>query len=193
MEWRDCVVVYMDLPDLKKEALAKQGRGSSLMRTFHSVLAEALSTGFPSLDHAYAWNDSVLLLAYVGASAASYTDCLRDVDLLKRQVDARIKRTSYAIAVKGQTFPGLPFTNRRAVDRTARLTILRTASYAMGNCFAIEKEAKSRKLRKAWYLDVRIARRVPQLQSTQWISVPLLPTGKSRRVYVHAGYLWDGI
>lgn len=191
MEWRDCVVIYIDLVGLRKRASGAKSKGSSLMRAFHALVANEMKSGLLSLDHAYVWNDSVLLLGYVDGSSGAYQACLRDAETLKRKVDQRVK--SYAIAVKGQTFPQSPEVMADGgTSKTGRVTILRTSSYAMGNCFEIEKEVKKRKLRKSWYLDGRIAKHVKRPGPREVLKLKLLPKDQPRSVYLFDGYLWDG-
>ena len=183
--WRECVVVLMDLIGVKKRAIEGDTHGSALMRSFHRVVRGEMRKGLEALSHAYVWNDSVLLLAYVDSHPQLYEDAIRAADTLKRKVDAIAP--SYAIAVKGRAFPTMPEAPNQ------RVTVIRASSYAMVNCFEIEAEAKKRKLRKAWYLDARIVRRVGHIESNEWITVPLLPRGMRRRVYLRDGYLWTGV
>ena len=180
-KWKDCIVVLMDLMGVKRRALEGDSSGSALMRSFHDLVRQEMAGGLDALDRAYVWNDSVLLLAYVDGRSEAYKKAIRAADCLKRKVDSTAP--SYAIALKGRAFPTAD------IDDT-RVTVIKASSYAMANCFAVESEAKSKKLRKAWYIDVRIARNVPEALASEWIMVPLLPTGKRRRVYVHGGYLW---
>jgi hypothetical protein len=181
--WRDCIIVLMDLIGLRRRALEGDSAASALMRSFHKVIRQEMADGLHGLDHAYVWNDSVLLLAYVGDRRQAHESAIHAADTLKRKIDAIAP--SYAIAVKGRAFPST------AGSDDARVTFIKASSYAMANCFEIEAEAKSKRRREAWYIDVRIARKVPRARSSQWIAVPLLPYGKRRRVYLHAGYLWD--
>jgi hypothetical protein len=178
----DCILVLMDLIGIKKRALEGDAKASAVMRSFHELVEEEMITELSALDHAYVWNDSVLLLAYVNEESQRYQDAMRAADALKRKVDS-ISR-SYAIAVKGRAF------RTKTTDRNQRVTVIRASSYAMANCFEIEAQARAKKLRNAWYVDVRIAREVPETKATTWISVIMLPGGKRRRVYVHNGYLW---
>jgi hypothetical protein len=60
----------------------------------------------------------------------------------------------------------------------------------MANCFEIETEARSKRLRNAWYVDVRIARKVREAIASKSINVTMLPGGMRRKVYIHDGYLW---
>src|SRR5437870_5633660 len=95
---------------------------------------------------------------------------LRAAHRLKRTIDEWMqkwtKKKSYAVAVKGRAFPEL--TDGQAMDR---VTILRTSSYAMANCFEIEREVKKRKLRKSWYLDDRLAKHIRHAQPLKVLSL----------------------
>jgi len=175
----------MDLIGVKKRALDGDSAASELMRSFHELVRREMRHGLTALDHAYVWNDSVLFLAYIEDRPEKYAKALHAADGLKRKIDATA--SSYAIAVKGRAFP--QNTNH---DGT-RVTVIRASSYAMANCFEIEAEAKRKRLREAWYIDVRIARKVRKARAPQWITVPLLPSGKRRRVYIHGDYLWNGV
>lgn len=183
--WRDCIIVLMDLIGLRRRALEGDSAASALMRSFHNVIRKEMASGLRGLDHAYVWNDSVLLLAYVDDRSPAYESAIHAADTLKRKIDAIAP--SYAIAVKGRAFPS------SAGSDCTKVTVIRASSYAMANCFEIEAEAKSKRRHMAWYIDVRIARRLPRAKSPEWIAVPLLPYGKRRRVYLHAGYLWGGL
>jgi hypothetical protein len=65
--WRDCIVSLYDLPGVKKLA-PKSGGGSSLMRRLHRVAVKTVPD-LTAVAHAYVWNDSVLLLAFVELTA----------------------------------------------------------------------------------------------------------------------------
>jgi hypothetical protein len=193
MGWPDCVVVFIDIPDLKKKAARPDSSGSQLMRAFHKVVAQAVVPGsLPSLDHVYAWNDSALLLAYVDGTRLADEKCLRDAHRLKLKIDDWMrtwsKKRSYAIAVKGQTFPEP--THGQLTDR---VTILRTSSYAMGNCFEIERKVKDRKLRKSWYLDDRLAKQITGRQERETLSLKLLPRNRECKVHFVEGDLFQEV
>jgi hypothetical protein len=178
--WRDCIVILMDLIGVKRQALKGDSRASSLMRRFHQVVCHEMRTGLRSLDHAYVWNDAVLLLAYVDDHSQRLRESLRDAALLKRKVDG-VKR-SYAIAVMGQAFPsGSPRTPKQ---HDARVIVLKTSSYAMANCFEIEAEGKRRGLRNEWYIDERIIKRLGVTADAS-ITVNLLPDGIGRKIYMY--------
>ena len=184
--WNDCIVVLMDLIGIKKRALEGDSAASAVMLSFHSLVCRELAKGMGALDHVYVWNDSVLLLSFIDHRPETYEMAIRSADKLKQKVD--LIAPSYAIAVKGRAFPS------NAGHYGSRVTLIKASSYAMANCFEIEAEAKKKKLRgKTWYIDIRIARMVRAATAPEWISVPLLPGGKRRRVYAHEGYLWGGI
>lgn len=184
MEWHDCVVIYIDLIGLKKRAFEPKFVGSSLMRAFHERVVSEMQQGLASLDHAYVWNDSALLLAFVGNSFGAYQACLQDAQSLKRSLGSK----SYAIAVKGQAFPRLRESKRKRGIKNERTTVLRTSSYAMANCFEIEREIKDRiksgkLLPSVWYLDERIASHLGALKADRTFEMKFLPKLKSRKVY----------
>ena len=182
-QWRDCIVVLMDLIGVKERALKGDSPASTLMRSFHKLVRREMAVNPAFLEHAYVWNDSVLLLAYVDDRPQTYESALHAADDLKRKVDVTAR--SYAIAVKGRAFPS------SAAPDAPRVTVISASSWAMANCFEIEAEAKSKRLRNDWYIDVRIARKVRASKASHWFCVPLWPHRKCRRVYVHDGYLWN--
>jgi hypothetical protein len=187
MEWRDCVVIYIDLIDLKKR-LRNPTAGSLLMRSFHELVVDEMERGLASLNHAYVWNDSTLLLAFVDNSSVAYQACLQDAETLKRRVDSIGK--SYAIAVKGKAFPRLRDSKRNGgTIKKRRTTILKTSSYAMANCFVIEDAVRN--LRSVWYLDERIARHLKEVKPNGSIRLKLLPEYKHRNVFYYDRYLWS--
>ena len=61
-EWRDCIVILIDLIDVRK--LSQSGKASEIMHSFHELIAQHMLS-LASISNAYAWNDSVLLLSYL--------------------------------------------------------------------------------------------------------------------------------
>jgi len=122
--WRDCIVVLMDLIATKKRAQEGNRAASASMRSFHQLVRREMTAGLCALDHAYVWNDSVLLLAYVDDRPRAYEAAIHAADDLKRRVDATAR--CYAIAVKGRAFPS----NTSPADARVRARIhrLRTTS-----------------------------------------------------------------
>jgi len=189
VDWNNCIVSLIDLVGIKDLATQGGSAASALMRRLHVTILQKMDTGLPTLAHAYIWNDCVLLLAYLDGTKGGTEAVLRDIDGLKRNVDALAD--SYAIAVQGQSFPD-PSANpgSRALRRgEERVTFLRASSYAMANCFTIEK-VLGRKMKKPWYVDSRIARRLRTPCDYKLRNVRLLPSGRERSIYVYEDYLW---
>ena len=65
-----------------------------------------------------------------------------------------------------------------------RLTVIEASSWAMANCFEIEK--KLCKLKQFWYVDERIARKIQTDKASQEHEV-MYPTGHARNVHVYEG------
>lgn len=123
--WSDCIVILMDLIGTQELALDGNRAASAKMRSFHQLVRRELTGGLHSLDHAYLWNDSVLLLAYVNDRPHVYENAIHAADDLKRKVDLTAR--CYAIAVKGRAFPS----NTSPAD--ARVTVIGASSYAMAS------------------------------------------------------------
>ena len=131
----------------------------------------------------YAWNDSVLLFAYL-RDVSDYEAILREADKLKCELDSRFG-LSYGIAVKGKAFP--------SVESTRPSVIVIESSWALANCFQIEKEARRRRWRYAWYIDSRIAMKIKTATNSRTEKVELLPNDKNRAIHLYDTYLWNGI
>jgi hypothetical protein len=177
--WRDCVVTLIDLVGTKAQATA--AIASTQMRKLHRTLMDQAQTNRYSFAHAYAYNDAVLLLSYVDGKAASYRTAMRDADALKKEIDQI--RNSYAIAVKGQAFP--PVSN---VITGGRVTVIEASSWAMANCFEIEKQLGH--LKQPWYVDERIASKITTDRASKKHEVSMYPSGGTRSIHVYDGYLW---
>lgn len=87
-QWSDCIVVLMDLIGTKTRAREGNRTASASMRSFHQLVRREMTAGLRWLDHAYVWNDSVLLLAYVDDRPQAYEAAIHAADDLKRRVDA---------------------------------------------------------------------------------------------------------
>lgn len=188
MDWQDCVVILIDIPDIKKLAQKGDSKGSSLMMEFHKLVQSQVNHKLQNIEHAYVFNDSALLLSYGDGTPASFTAFLRDADRLKQQIDSLAKNwavaPAYGIAVKGKAFP-----SNEQSSAGKRVIVLRTSSYAMANCFLIESAAKKEGLKKSWYVDDRLIKYIPR-QSNDRLCVELLPNDK-RKIHLIDGYLWD--
>jgi len=182
-KWRDCIVTYIDMAGVKDRI--KPGAASRLMRRLHGVVFKELRIGFPTIEYAYVWNDSVLLLSYVQQTDQSFEAALRDTELLKRKIDT-VGR-SFAIAVKGRAFARSR--SERTLGHAPRVTILRTSSWAMANCFEVQEKLKHH--RATWYVDGRISKRIRTTRKCKRFRVSMLPSRKRRYVCTFNGYLWD--
>jgi hypothetical protein len=180
--WQDCIVTLIDLIDVKKKA--QQGIASQLMVKFHSIVAQERSN-LKATAHVYVWNDSVLLLSYVNENNSSFEAAMKDADNLKRRVD-ELER-SYAIAVKGQTFPQV--SNAATKAKGPSVTVIRASSWAMANVFEIER-VLAKKFKKPWYVDSWIAKRIHTSEKCLKEPMPMLPKKQERSVYLFDGYLY---
>ena len=178
--WCDCIVTYIDLVDATKDASI--GVATRQMRQLHALVIKGLGGGVLStVAQAYVWNDSVLVLSFVDEGKPhSYHTALRDICALKARIDEL--GTSYAIIVKGQPFPP---TKGLAPD--PRVTVLRTSSWAMANCFLIEKTLKQ--YRASWYLDSRVAGKVSTCKPFRKETMALLPKNHRRSIHLYKGRL----
>lgn len=167
------IVTLIGLADVKKRAQA--GVGSKAMRQLHRlVVQEVKAGGLRSVAHAYVWNDSVLLLSYVDKDGP-FEAVLQDAEMLKRRRDQLDKGPALAVAVQGRTFP--PVHGGRAALPVPRVTVVEASSSTMANCFEIPKRSK---LRGQWYVDGRIAERIPTLRVGSKTKVPLFPSRQAR-------------
>jgi len=70
MDWRDCILIYIDLVGIRKQTRKANSDASSMMRALHKLVAKEMNSRLPFLHHAYAWNDSVLLMGYIDTTVA---------------------------------------------------------------------------------------------------------------------------
>ena len=197
MGWPDRVVILIDIPDIKDLAREGDSQASRLMRKFHKLVQNQVNRKLKNIEHAYVFNDSALLLSYGDDTTASFRPCLRDADQLKRNIDSLTAKwgcaPAYGIAVKGQAFPSheLP-SQEQSSENLERVTVLRTSSYAMANCFLIEAKAKRNNCKKPWYIDERL---VEYICSKPCCALPvnMLPEDKERKIYLFDKYLWNEV
>lgn len=184
-DWKDCITIIFDLPETRDRAFA--GQGSSIMRDLHQVVAQAMvnTSRFLSVHRAYAWNDSVLLLAYVDRGEWQYEPALRDAAELKPEIDAvggryRVGK-SYAVAVKGQVFPA-PEKVEESSD--GRFVFIEASGYAMANSLILAECFKENPL--SWYIDQRISNAVRELGRPIYKKkIRLLPKRQERTIYAY--------
>ena len=179
-EWRDCIVTMIDMAGVRDRAGED---ASTLMRRFHALVIEE-APSLTTIAHTYVWNDSALLLSYVDGDD-TFEPAIRDAEKLKRRIDGLAN--SYAIAIKGKAFPPAP--GERNAQAPRNVTLIDASSWAMANCFLVEKALG--KCKKPWYIDKRIAERIRTSQISQTHEVDLLPKGKPRKIHTFDGYLWE--
>ena len=169
-KWPDCVVTFLDIIDIRKLSEKKRGEASTKMRELHK-LANEETVSMNRHSAIYAWNDSVLLLAPLTSDSNSVNEIFTEVSRFKKLVDKRIGK-SYAICVKGRTFPEPLKSNLNP-----KFHALQTSSFAMANCFIIEKELG--RYKAMWYVDSRLKASVPKSFKTE--KIKLLPDTKTER------------
>ena len=171
-DWKDCVVTMIDIVGTKRLAVSGKGLASTQMRKLHSLTKQFMTVSAPNHHHAYAWNDSVLLLAYAPIGPGTARGILAEAEQLKNKIDSELSCKSYAVCVRGQTFPERTKQSDTA-SCTNRCTILQTSSFAMANCFTIEKELS--RYRAEWYIQNRLRNSVSSKPFATG-KVKLLPT-----------------
>lgn len=188
----DCVVTVLDLVGVKNRAPDK-GAGSATMRKLHRVVKAAMeSDAFCSVRRAYTWNDSVLLLAYLGGDKEYCKRILCDANEFKRKIDDEVGE-SFAVAVMGQSFPTPTHTSATQASGTQerRFVYIESSSYAMANCLEIPGYFKKHKCVHDWYVDSRIVKKIDTLpEPSEEAKINLLPAQKERIIYAYDGYLW---
>ncbi len=181
--WNDCIMSLLDLVGIRKLVAEGRSDGTRTMIDFHRLVQAESAEALQYHQHVYVWNDSILLLALLDSKHVYFEAIMKEVDGLKRKIDSHCQ--CYAISVKGKTFP-MP--SAPTVDD--KFVFLRASSYALANCFTIEK-ALGGTFRKPWYVDIRIAKRIrPSTPFCNRRAVTLLPYSKPRYIYMYDTYLW---
>lgn len=102
-DWQDCIVTLLDLIDIKELIKKGDSLASSKMRAFHIFVQKETQNRLPLHQNIYAWNDSILFLSFTGDSHSLYEPIMKELDAFKALIDRQWE--SYAISVKGKTFP----------------------------------------------------------------------------------------
>lgn len=186
-DWQNCIVTLIDIVGVR--AQAQNSIGSNIMLELHRTVSAEIQKNKYSFTHTYIYNDSVQILSYVNRKNDSFQTAMLDANRLKKRIDETqaSSRKSYAIAVKGQSFPNVHYESEKT--ETIPVTIIETSSWAMANCFKIEAELKG--FRKSWYIDERIAKKIQTEQKYEKHAVSLYPLNQSREIYCYKGDLWD--
>jgi hypothetical protein len=181
-DWEDCVVSYIDLIGIGEIITAENSEATKLMRQLHTLTYLSINIDMPFHRYAYAWNDSAMFLAFP-KNKGDYEKIMRELNKVKPKFDG--VRPSYIICVKGQAIP------EPSCDyaEQSKFIFLKASGYAFKNCFTVEEKLKQ--LEMDWYVDSRIADKIPKFPKSnpQW--VPMLPTNETRKVYVFKGQIWE--
>ena len=185
--WVPCIVTVLDLIGTRKQTLG--GTGSGLMLRMHRCAAERIRNGLPLHKQGYIWNDSVLLLSEKASTIKERLDVLFELENFKLELEQECGVGLYAISVKGKTFPPVALPPAAKPEDEDRAVILKTSSWAMANCFAIEQALGIH--RADWYLDSRLTRglKLPQMVKSE--PLELLPDNETRDIHMFRGRLFE--
>ena len=185
--WTPCIVTVFDLIGTRKQTLS--GTGSKLMLRMHCSAAERIRNGMPMHKQGYIWNDSILLLSEKASTIKERLDVLFELEAFKLELEAECGAGLYAISVKGKTFPPVKLPPAENPEDEDRAIILKTSSWAMANCFAIEQTLG--KHRADWYLDSRLTRglKLPPIFRSE--PIELLPDNEAREIHMFKGRLFE--
>ena len=81
---------------------------------------------------------------------------------------------------------GLGFPQNDNIIEQQRAVILKTSSWAMANCFLVEKQLK--KHRADWYIDSRITKGLALPKPFDSVALSLLPKNQTRTINMYKGY-----
>lgn len=190
-EWPPCIVTAFDL--IGTRVSAPNGVASSRMLQMHRFAVEKINDGMPNHNHGYVWNDSVLLLTYSTKPATLRRSVLIELSEFKFALEQWCGAQTYAISVQGLAFPQSslvsPLVFQGNNTDQPRTVVLKTSSWAMANCFAIEKALKKKSA--DWYIDSRITKglRLPSPFASE--EIELLPKNKRRVINMYKGYFHE--
>jgi hypothetical protein len=162
------------------------------MIEMHSRATAKINHGLPLHSHGYVWNDSVLLLSYTTEPNWTKTVFIAELDDFKSFIEQQCGVSMYAISVKGLAFPNDLMAPAVFDGQTnqPRAVVLKTSSWAMANCFLIEKALKG--YRADWYIDSRITKGANLPVPFACEEVELLPANELRSIHMFKGSLSVG-
>lgn len=153
-----------------------------------------INNGLPLHSHGYVWNDSVLLLSHETKPAETRRRLLIELSEFKASIEDHCGSKTYAISVKGLAFPHDQITSpsfQGQIAEQPRAIVLKTSSWAMANCFIIEKHLSRH--RADWYIDSRISQNTGLPEPVASETVDLLPKGESRTIHMYKGHFHAGV
>jgi len=189
--WPPCIVTTFDLVGTR--TLAASGKGSSAMIEMHNCAVIKINDGLPLHSHGYIWNDSVLLMSYTTEPNWSKREFVAELDDFRSYLEQKCSASIYAISVKGLAFPQdimAPAVFNGQVANQPRAVVLKTSSWAMANCFLIEKALKHH--RADWYIDSRITKDANLPAPFASEKVDLLPKDQARTIHMFMGRISVG-
>lgn len=184
-EWPPCIITMFDL--VGTSGNAPNGAAAQLMLKMRKFAVDKINAELPSHRHGYVWNDSILLLSYITSPGQSRRSVLMELSGFKQTLEQHCGVQSYAISVQGLAFPQDSPVDMVSHGNESRVVVLKTSSYAMANCFAIEKALKG--MRADWYIDSRITKDIQLPAPFKSKGVRLLPENKLRIINMYKGYL----
>ncbi|PMY37691.1 hypothetical protein DMW99_22865 [Pseudomonas chlororaphis] len=158
------------------------------MIEMHSAAVMKINHSLPLHSHGYVWNDSVLLLSYMTEPNWSKQDFFSELDDFRYFLEERSGAGVYAISVKGLAFPDNPLMSavfNGQISQQPRAVVLKTSSWAMANCFVIEKTLGHH--RADWYIDGRIANGAELPTPFASEEIELLPKNTPRKINMYKG------
>lgn len=185
-----CIVTLFDIVGIKQALENEKQDAIQIMRRVHQDVYGQVSTVMNHNDHAYCWNDSVLLLAGTDRVISNAQEVMAEVVALKKRLDAI--QSCYVISVKGLSIPGPLQWSGSVIDGSlegqAKFVYIKASSMAFSNCFEIEKALK--KLQMQYYIDSRIAQKLKTTANGAAHNVAMLPDRVIRPVMVYNEHLW---
>lgn len=186
-KWSSCIITAFDV--IGTQGKAPSGLASKKLIEIHKFAVEIINSDLPNHSHGYVWNDSILLLSYLAKPSSARSLVLQELSRFKQTLEAQCAVGTYAISVMGLAFPQGAISPRRNEHLTTepRAVLLKTSSWAMANCFRIEKALK--RFKADWYIDSRITKGVVLPKPMASEDVHLLPKEAKRTVLMYSGYL----
>jgi hypothetical protein len=185
--WPECIITAYDL--IGTSGLPASVSGSAAMIQMHNLAEAKINHGLPLHSHGYVWNDSVLLLSYRTELQVRQA-LFAELGEFKSFLEETCGVPMYAISVKGLAFPqhtGAFDSQIGQFTEQPRAVILKTSSWAMANCFLIEK--KLGRLRADWYIDSRITKGANLPSPFASRRIELFPKKERRTIHMFKGHI----
>jgi hypothetical protein len=132
-------------------------------------------------------------MSYTTEPNWSKREFVAELDDFRSYLEQKCSASIYAISVKGLAFPQdimAPAVFNGQVANQPRAVVLKTSSWAMANCFLIEKALKHH--RADWYIDSRITKDANLPAPFASEKVDLLPKDQARTIHMFMGRISVG-